>query len=303
METHDHQPSVDATIPDGPSAVPTENMTTQAQGKAPVSPGPTVQAMPDRPPESKAQAASVDPLVQTTIPDQQGQTVSQSPQAQAAGQQAQFQPNVIMDPGTGQLYYAMPPQGQPVQPPPQNGQYAYHTVQAASVDPSAQTVIPDQQEQTVSQSPQAQAAGQQAQFQPNVIMDPATGQLYYAMPQGQPVQPPPQNGQYVYYTPQTPPEQAPETHQPDYAQIIKSVEDFAEGDASVADVVKTLWAETAQDDQFWKGAVVGAAAAALLTSETMRGAMGKTFGSLFGKNAADAAASSSPAPDINTDTK
>jgi len=175
--------------------------------------------------------------------------------------------------------------------------------QAASVDPSAQTAIPDQQGQTVSPSPQAQAAGQQAQFQPNVIMDPATGQLYYAMPQGQPVQPPPQNGQYIYYTPPTPPNQAPEPQQPDYAQIIKSVEEFAEGDASVADVVKTLWTETSQDDQFWKGAVVGAAAAVLLTSETMRGAMGKTFGSLFGKNAADAATPSSPAPDVDPGTK
>lgn len=238
MESHNHQSSVDTTIPDGPSVVPTENMTTQAQGNASVSPDPTAQAMPGQPPESQAQASPA------------------------------------------------------------------HAAQAASIDPSAQTTNPNQQGQTVSQSPQAQAAGQQAQFQPNVIMDPATGQLYYAMPpQGQPVQPPPQNGQYAYYTTQVPPEQAPEPHQPDYAQIIKSVEDFAEGDASVADVVKTLWTETAQDDQFWKGAVVGAAAAALLTSETMRGAMGKTFGNLFGKNAADAAAPSSPAPDINTDTK
>jgi hypothetical protein len=71
----------------------------------------------------------------------------------------------------------------------------------------------------------------------------------------------------------------------------------------VADVVKTLWTETSQDDQFWKGAVVGAVTAALLTSETVRGAMGKTFGTLFGKNAADAATSSSPDPDVNTDTK
>ena len=170
---------------------------------------------------------------------------------------------------------------------------------------STQTAIPGQQAQTVSQSPQAQTAGQQAQFQPNVIMDPATGQLYYTMPQGQPLQPPSQNGQYVYYTAQTPPDQAPtpEPQQPDYARIIKSVEDFAEGDASVADVVKILWTETAQDDQFWKGAVVGAAAAVLLTNETVRGTLGKTFGSLFGKNTADAAAQSSPAPDVDPKTK
>ncbi|MCG8549717.1 MAG: hypothetical protein MI799_04860 [Desulfobacterales bacterium] len=178
--------------------------------------------------------------------------------------------------------------------------------QAASVDPSAQSAIPNQGE-GVSQSAQAQAAGQQAQFQPNVIMDPATGQLYYAVPpQGQPVQPLPRNGQYVYYTTQAPPEPAPEPetpHQPDYAQIVKSVEAFTEGDASVADVVKTLWTETSQDDQFWKGAVVGAAAAFLLTSGTVRGAMGKTFGSLFGQNEPDVAASAASGPDVNTDAK
>jgi hypothetical protein len=118
------------------------------------------------------------------------------------------------------------------------------------------------------------------------------------------VQPPPQSGQYVHYTTQAPPEPppAPETRQPDFAQIVKSVEEFAEGDATVADVVKTLWTETAQDDQFWKGAVVGAAAAVLLTSGPVRGAMGKTFGSLFGQNGADAAASASPGPDVDPKT-
>ncbi|WP_020586296.1 hypothetical protein [Desulfobacter curvatus] len=236
METHDHPSPVDAAVPHGPSAAETENMTARASGTAFVSPEPATQAMPGQPPESQAQSSPAD------------------------------------------------------------------AAQAASVDSFARTAIPNQQGQTVSQSPQAQAAGQQAQFQPNVIMDPATGQLYYAMPQGQPVQPPPQNGQYVYYY-TAPPEQTPEPHQPDYAQIIKSVENFAEGDASVADVVKTLWTETAQDDQFWKGAVVGAAAAVLLTSQTVRGAMGKTFGGLFGKNAADAAASPSPDPDVDPNTK
>ena len=204
-------------------------------------------------------------------------------------------------PGTASVSPEPTAQDMPGQPP--GGQAASPTdaAQAASFDPSAQTATLDQQDQNVSQSPQAQAAGHQ--FQPNVIMDPATGQLYYAMPQGQTVPPSPQNDQNIYYTDQTPPEQAPEPHQPDYAQIIKSVEDFAEGDASVADVVKTLWTETSQDDQFWKGAVVGAAAAVLLTSESMRGAMGKTFGSLFGKNAADASAPSSPTPDVDPDTK
>lgn len=234
METHDHQSPVDAASSHEPSAAPTENMTSQSQAGASVSPA--AQAMPGQNPGAQSQAL---------------------PGGDAA--------------------------------------------RAASVDSSARTAIPDQQGPAVSQFPQGQAAGQQTPFQPNVIMDPATGQLYYAMPQGQFVQPPPPNGQYVYYTTQAPPEQPPEPHQPDYAQIIKSVEDFAEGDASVADVVKTLWTETSQDDQFWKGAVVGAAAAFLLTSQTVRGAMGKTFGSLFGKNAADVAAS--PAPEVDPITK
>ena len=234
METYDHQSSVDAAKSHEPSAAPTENMTANAPGTASVQPEPAAQAMPGQSPGGQAQdspagadrTAFVDPSTQTATSDQQGQTVSQSPQAQ-------LNPNVIMDPTTGQLYYAMPPQGQPIQPLTQNGQYVYYTPQTP---------------------------------------------------------------------PQTPPEQVPEPRQPDYAQIIKSVEDFAEGDASVADVVKTLWTETAQDDQFWKGAVVGAAAAFLLTNDSVRGAMGKTFGSLFGKNAADAAASSATVPDIDPTT-
>nr|WP_319392268.1 hypothetical protein [uncultured Desulfobacter sp.] len=239
METHDHQSPVDAARSHEPSSASTENMTTSAPGTASDSSDPAAQAMPGGAPESQAQTSPAD------------------------------------------------------------------AAQATSADPSVQSAIPDQQGQTVFQSPQAQAAGQQAQFQPNVIMDPATGQLYYAMPQSQPVQPPPQNGQYVYYTTQAPPEPAPavEPRQPDYAQIVKSVEDFAEGDASVADVVKTLWTETSQDDQFWKGAVVGAAAAFLLNSGPVRGTMGKTFGSLFGKNAPDAAASATPGPDVDPKAK
>nr|WP_319392283.1 hypothetical protein [uncultured Desulfobacter sp.] len=264
METHDHPSPVDA----HPSSDATgENMTSQAS------------------PADVSHAAPLDPSTHTAMPDQQGRTVSQSAQPPGADTASG-----VPDP-TAQ---AMPDQSI-------NGQA--DAGQAASVNPSAYTAIPGQG-QTVSQS--AQAAGQQPQFQPNanVIMDPATGQLYYAMPQGQPVQPTPQNGQYVYYTTQAPPEPppAPEPRQPDYAQIVKSVEEFAEGDATVADVVKTLWTETSQDDQFWKGAVVGAAAAVLLTSGPVRGAMGKTFGSFFGQNGADAAASAAPGPDVDPKT-
>ena len=263
METHDHQSPVDA----HPSSYATgENVTSQASSA------------------DASHAAPVDSSTHTAMPNQQGRTVSQSAQC----------------PGADTASGVPDPTAQAMPDPSMGGQA--DAAQAASVDPSAYTASPDQG-QTFAQS--AQTAGQQAQFQPNVIMDPATGQLYYAMPpQGQPVQPPPQNGQYVYYTTQAPPEPppAPETRQPDYAQIVKCVEEFAEGDATVADVVKTLWTETSQDDQFWKGAVVGAAAAVLLTSGPVRGAMGKTFGSLFGQNGADAAASAAPGPDVDPTT-
>jgi hypothetical protein len=49
----------------------------------------------------------------------------------------------------------------------------------------------------------------------------------------------------------------------------------------VADVVKTLYTNTSQNDQLWKGAIVGAAAAVLLTSGPVREAMGKTLGGVF----------------------
>lgn len=163
---------------------------------------------------------------------------------------------------------------------------------------------PEQPSQDPAQDTRAQEMGQQAQYQPNILMDPATGQLYYAPGfQGQPVQMVAPGGQFVYGAQQVPPGQIPAQEaapQPDFSNIIKSVEDFAEGDASVADVVKTLYSETAQDDQFWKGAIVGAAATVLLTSESVRKGMGNTFGGLFGNKAAQ---TPTPAPDVDPDKK
>lgn len=80
-----------------------------------------------------------------------------------------------------------------------------------------------------------------------------------------------------------------------YGQMIHSVEQFVEGKGTVGDVVKTVAANVAQDDSLWKGALVGAAAAVLLTSGPVKEAMGKSFGSLFpgmqSKAAGDAAPS------------
>ncbi len=66
-----------------------------------------------------------------------------------------------------------------------------------------------------------------------------------------------------------------------YGQIAQSVEQFIEGRATVADVVKNVSATVAQDQNLWKGAMVGAAAAVLLTSEPVRNAMGKTVDGIF----------------------
>lgn len=66
-----------------------------------------------------------------------------------------------------------------------------------------------------------------------------------------------------------------------YSRVVQSVEQFVGGEATVADVVKTLYTQTAQDGQLWKGIIVGAAAAVLLTNESTRAVMGKTIGALF----------------------
>ena len=66
-----------------------------------------------------------------------------------------------------------------------------------------------------------------------------------------------------------------------YGQVINSVEQFIGDEATVSDVVKTLYTTTAQDTQLWKGIIVGFAAAALLTSKPLHEVMGKTMGGLF----------------------
>ncbi len=66
-----------------------------------------------------------------------------------------------------------------------------------------------------------------------------------------------------------------------YGQMVKSVEEFMDGRATVADVVKNISANVAQNDTLWKGALVGAAAAVLLTSNPVRESMGKTVSSIF----------------------
>ncbi len=119
---------------------------------------------------------------------------------------------------------------------------------------------------------------------PGYAVDPATGQIVFVGPV---YQPPfnsgaPQPG--VVYAQAESPEQAAARQameQQRYGQIVHSFEQFMQGEATVSDVVKTLYANTAQHEQLWKGALVGAAASILLTSKPVREAMGKTFGSVL----------------------
>ncbi len=131
----------------------------------------------------------------------------------------------------------------------------------------------------------AQPQQQMQQLPPGYVIDPRTGQVVfvgqiYQQP-GQPVYPQPG---VVYVQQQPTPEQIAAEQaaaQQRYGMIVNSVERFIEGEATVSDVVKTLYTTTSQDDQLWKGVVVGAAAAVLLTSGPIRDAMGKTLGGLF----------------------
>jgi hypothetical protein len=76
------------------------------------------------------------------------------------------------------------------------------------------------------------------------------------------------------------------THQPKfeehkYGQMIDMVGKFLNGEANVGEVVNGLFSLNFQDDQFWKGAVIGAVAALLLTNETVQSGLTKTVGTIF----------------------
>ncbi len=137
---------------------------------------------------------------------------------------------------------------------------------------------------------------QQVPLPPGYAIEPATGRIFQI---GE-VPPYPTAPVYApsYYQPppaSTPPQPTPEqlaemaasqaaaqhAAQQRHGQIVQTMEQFLSGEATVSDVVKTMYLNTSQDDQLWKGAIVGAAAAVLLTSKPFRQAMGKTFGGIF----------------------
>jgi len=66
-----------------------------------------------------------------------------------------------------------------------------------------------------------------------------------------------------------------------YGQMIDTVGRFLNGEANVGEVVDGLFSLNFQDDQFWKGAIVGSVAALLLTSETVQSGLTKTVGTIF----------------------
>ncbi|MFV0439637.1 MAG: hypothetical protein ACK5PS_19860 [Desulfopila sp.] len=135
-----------------------------------------------------------------------------------------------------------------------------------------------------------QHAAPQFSLPPGYMIDPATGQPVYVGGQYVPQRQYPQPGMVYFQVPQQPvsqqlsPEQIAAQHAADqkrYGQVVQSVEKFIGGEGTVSDVVKTLYLNSSQNDQLWKGVVVGAAAAVLLTSGPVREVMGKGFTSLF----------------------
>jgi len=145
----------------------------------------------------------------------------------------------------------------------------------------------EQQQSPAAQPVQPEQPRQNYQLPPGYAVDPATGQVVFVgIPAvGQPVHPGYVQPQVVYMQPPQPtPEQVAARQaaaQQQYGQIVNAVEKFIEGEATVSDVVKTLYINTAQNDQLWKGVIVGAAAAFLLTSEPVRKTMGETLGGVF----------------------
>ena len=167
----------------------------------------------------------------------------------------------------------------------------------------------DEHVQAVSEPVIAEQPQQTYNLPPGYAYDPASGQVFYVGPaMQQPVQPTfAQPG--VYAQPQQPDleqiaaAQAASTQR--YGQVINSVEQFLEGEATVSDVVKTLYTNTAADDQLWKGVIVGAAAAVLLTSEPVRKVMGQTLGGVFPglkQSSQTAGASTTAAQNTTTET-
>ncbi len=80
---------------------------------------------------------------------------------------------------------------------------------------------------------------------------------------------------------------AAEAHHPKhdehrYGQMMDMLGRFLNGEADMGDVVNGFFSLDFQNDQFWKGALVGAAVTLLLTNESVQKGLAGTLGSIFG---------------------
>ena len=66
-----------------------------------------------------------------------------------------------------------------------------------------------------------------------------------------------------------------------YGQVIDTVGRFLNGEANVGEVVDGLFSLNFQNDQFWKGALVGAVTALLVTNNTVQSGLMKTVATVF----------------------
>lgn len=69
-----------------------------------------------------------------------------------------------------------------------------------------------------------------------------------------------------------------------FGQIADIVDRFVNGEATTGDIVKGLFSLDFRNDQFWKGAIVGAVAALVVNSDTVKQGLATTFGAVFPKS-------------------
>jgi len=76
-----------------------------------------------------------------------------------------------------------------------------------------------------------------------------------------------------------------------FGQMADMVGRFLKGEATTADMVNGLFSLNFRDDQFWKGALLGAVAVLIFNS----GAVQQGVGKLFGSKSSDTDVASAPA--------
>lgn len=69
-----------------------------------------------------------------------------------------------------------------------------------------------------------------------------------------------------------------------YGQMMNTLGRFLSGEADMNDLINGFFSLDFQNDQFWKGALVGAIATLLLTNENVQKGLTGTIGAMFGKS-------------------